>query len=237
MKDIIVIGESHTRSFALRNNLYPFFMGNGKEINLFKKNIDSVNKKINQVLNGIDNNKSLVFLYLGEPNCRYVINDSWDIHWKILKGQNITFDIDKCKDRLNSCIENMKILSNKIDYLITPTTALDITNTTLKYFNTTLKQEFGDKVIDIFEKSIDEELKTLDEFKSNNWEKDPIHLNSGISDVFLNILHDNGIIDDKSYYNSTVNTNFDTHFIRDNQFEISKFGSYVIKNNKSYAKY
>ena len=54
MKKLIILGESHTRSFAYRKNIFPFFMGSGMYINLDKSNITKVNTKIKEVLSTID---------------------------------------------------------------------------------------------------------------------------------------------------------------------------------------
>lgn len=54
MKKLIIIGESHTRSFSYRDNVLPFFMGNGKTINLSTKNITKIDSKIKNILSTID---------------------------------------------------------------------------------------------------------------------------------------------------------------------------------------
>ena len=38
MENIIIFGDSHTRSYTNRKNIFPFFFGPGKEYNLFLQN-------------------------------------------------------------------------------------------------------------------------------------------------------------------------------------------------------
>ena len=45
MENIIIFGDSHTRSYKNKKNIFPFFLGTGKEYNLFKHNIQKIEKK------------------------------------------------------------------------------------------------------------------------------------------------------------------------------------------------
>ena len=229
MKKLVILGESHTRSFAYRKNILPFFMGSGKDINLDKSNIKKVNTKIKQVLSNIDRSECLTFLYLGEPNCRLPIKNHWTPHWDELhKGLEVNSYIDK--QYLKECLDNMSNLElESIDYIITPTGAYDPVQPALLYFNNLLKEKYNDKVIDIFSKTIDDKVKTKNSYKAKNWIEDPIHVNSKVAEDFLKILSDKNIIDSVNLYNSEIDGYFGTHLIRN--ADKSKFGSYVIKKN------
>jgi hypothetical protein len=49
MKQIVIIGDSHTRGFAFRDNIIPVFLGPGKEINLDPKNRNQIFKKLKKI--------------------------------------------------------------------------------------------------------------------------------------------------------------------------------------------
>lgn len=228
MEKLVILGESHTRSFSYRENIFPFFMGSGMYINLDKSNIKGVNKKIKEVISAIDKSECLTFLYMGEPNCRFPIKNHWTPHWDELhKGLEVKSYVDE--DYLKECLDNLSNLQlENIDYIITPTGAYDPVQPALLYFNNLLKKRYGDKVIDIFSKTIDSKLRTKDIYKAKDWKEDPIHVNSRISEDFLEILNDRNIIDDVSSYSSEIDGYFGTHLLRADR---SKFGSYIIKNN------
>ena len=116
MKDIVILGESHTRSFSYRKNILPFFMGSGKIINL--DNIKSINKAINNIILKLNKKECLIFLYIGEPNCRYPIKNHWTPHWdEIQKGLDVKSYVDK--EYLQNCINKYSNLELKdIDYIL-----------------------------------------------------------------------------------------------------------------------
>lgn len=226
MKDIVILGESHTRSFSYRKNVLPFFMGSGKTINL--DNIKVINNSIDNIILKLNKKECLIFLYIGEPNCRYPIGNTWTPHWdEIHGGLNINSYIDK--EYLHNCINRYSNINlQDIDFILTPTGAYDPVQPALSYFNSLLKEKFGDKVIDIFSKTVDKNLKTLDKYKAKDWKRDPIHVNSKISEDFLQILKDKNIIDNIENYKSNVDGYFGTHLLRIQ--DKSQFGSYIIKD-------
>ena len=241
MKKLIIIGESHTRAFAYRENVLPFFMGNGKNINLNTKNILTINNKIKTILSTINKENSIIFLFLGEPNCRYPLKNSWDPHWdEILKKKTVKPLVDV--EHMTKCIENLSEIDlSNIDYILTPTGAYDPVIPALNKFNELLRDKFKDKVIDIFSNTIDDDLKVLDIYKAKNWVKDPIHLNSKISEDLLLILKNKNLINSVKDYKSKVDGYFGTHLpsnfgrfddngkFTDSKITLSKFGSYIIK--------
>lgn len=228
MKKLIILGESHTRQFAHRKNIFPFFMGSGKHINLDKDNISKVTTEIKKILNNFDKKQYLTFLYLGEPNCRFPLKNHWTPHWDEIKsGKEVKPFI--AKSYLQECIFNLgEIDLSNIDYILTPTSAYNPTQPALQYFKNILINEYPEKVINIFSNTIGPDLKVLDEYKAKNWEEDPIHVNSKIAEDFLNILKKKNIINSIDDYKSTINGYFGTHLLRNTNK--SKFGSYIISN-------
>lgn len=228
MKKLVILGESHTRSFSHRENILPFFMDTGKMINLEKSNLPHINERITKIKSEIDFNNNVVFLYIGEPNCRLKVRGHWEPHWdEIKKGIKVNPNVDK--EYLNECIDNMDMIDmGHIDYIITPTGAYDPVIPSLKYFNDLLKEKYGSKVIDIFTNTIDKDMRVLDEYKAKDWFADPIHLNSKVSEDLIHILEQRGIIDNINDYKSDIDGYFGTHLILKN-IKKSNFGSYVIK--------
>lgn len=224
-KKIIIIGESHTRQFALRRGVVPLFAGNGKNINL--DNPDIVQEKINSVTKTKKYNfEKKTFLYIGEPNCRIKLRGHWTPHWDELRcGIKVKSKVDK--NYLNECVSKYKELDLRgIDYLITPTCAYDPVVPSLIYFNDLLKSEFKTKVIDIFSHTYDDSMKVKEDFKAKDWLKDPIHLNSKASDIFFSELKDRNIIEDVTSYLPEIEGHFGTHIIFEK--DRTKFGTYVL---------
>jgi hypothetical protein len=201
-------------------------MGSGKTINL--NNIEIVNEGVNKVIKSIgDLNDLLVFLYIGEPNCRIKLTNHWTPHWDDLHhGKKINTEPDL--KYLKICINKYNAIDMKnIDYIITPTCAYDPVLPSLEIFNNLLKDQFGEKVIDIFQYTKNEQGKVLNDLKAKDWKKDPIHLNSKICDIFLKELIQKNIINSDMYYSQQLDGHFGTHIFRCT--DRSKFGSYIIK--------
>jgi len=224
MNKLVILGESHTRHFSYRKNITPVFMGSGKTINL--NNVELLNKSIEKSILQIDG--GLNFLYVGEPNARLKLANHWTPHWdEIRKGQRI--DPKPNTEYINESIDNFKKINlDKIDFIITPTCGYDPVIPSLILFNDLLKQTFGDKVIDIFTPSINGD-KVRKEYLSPNWKQDPIHLNSRICNVFLDMLLTKGVIQNIEDYSKLVDYEFGTHLLRDGNYKMSNFGSYILK--------
>lgn len=184
MKKILIIGDSHTRSFAFRKNIIPVFLGPGKKINLEPKNIRIIKKKLNYLKNIFDEAEYEKYLILGEPNIRYQLGHGWYPHTL----ENINSKIDT--EYIEECAERLISLSLKFDSkIITPVSGYSQNLKGLLYFANYLKKQNLVNVIDIFSKTLtgsNVESKYLIE----NYKSDPIHLNLKISDVFIDEINE-----------------------------------------------
>lgn len=228
MREIYIIGESHTRHFAYRKNVFPIFMDSGKTINLENTNI--VNSKIRATLDKIEkssNRERLVFLYLGEPNCRIKLAGHWTPHWDDIRyGKKI--DPTPDKEYIEFCAKKYDDIDlSRVDYIISPTCAYDPVIPSLVFLNSILENKFKDKYVNILKYSIDDNFKVLDKYKAKDWEKDPIHLNSRISDRFFEEIRKMNIIDENENFDMEIDGHFGTHLLR--CADKSKFGSFIIR--------
>ena len=236
MENIIIFGDSHTRSYKNRKNIFPFFLGTGKEYNLFKHNIQKIEKKIDSFFSKYPNNYSqtLFCLNFGEPNCRYLLNNDWLIFSKIKLKQWNEIPIINKNNEIFNLIENyddiinvlMKYTNNIV--IITPSTAFFPSYNYMTYFNTLLKNKYGDKVIDIYNEIAQPSLYDIKKYEkivckksllNNDIEYDPIHLNNNIVDIFIDILKRKHILSQKFYteinesFVFKVNSKFNTNIL------------------------
>lgn len=223
MKQLVLLGDSHTRSFTYIDNVIPVFMGAGKSINLSTENIDNL-KKLMLRCKGVLGDDYMFVTLLGEPNIRYQLKNNWAVHTTDFKG-----DTDVNTEYLDECIENYKNLFDELEfisYIVTPTTAYTPSLNSMKYFNDKLKETFGDLVIDTFSTIIE----NLDDYTSSNYEYDPIHLNSKLSNVLISELSKmNPKIKPSDY--KALSEPFDCNDVRD-LYTKSPFGTYTIENKK-----
>ena len=229
-RKIAIMGDSHTRSFAHISNTIPVFLSSGSTINLDDKFYLGVSEKIKKVYSEISEIESDVvfFLYLGEPNVRYQLNNDWYVHW----DKKFIYDGSINKKYLDKCLDNYRKIIDSLDfypYVITPTTAFNPSLPSLKYFNLNLKRQFGERVVDIYTDTIDRETGTVKEsLRDPNFERDPIHLNSSISRIFFKRVVESGIINDtEPFVISKEFCSLDPEI--KGSFSISQFGTYCLK--------
>ena len=227
---LFIFGDSHTRSFMDIKNIYPFFFGPGQNFNLNNNSYNNIIVNIHKffnLYNNVNSSDNIYFLYFGEPNCRYLVDNNYypfkiDINlWKNYKS-------DKNKlIQLNEIFRNYDKIINTIEkytnnyYIITPTTGFHPTLYYMNYFNKYLSEKYNTKVINLYDNILinDNELKNF--YLNKNLQYDPIHLNSNIVKLFLDILERKKIIHDKNIY---VNINY-----IDNKFKKhDKFNTYVV---------
>jgi hypothetical protein len=223
MENIIIFGDSHTRSYINHKNIFPFFIGPGKEFNLFKHNIQNIKKKIDSFFcrYHYDYSKTLFCLNFGEPNCRYLLNNDWYLFknielklWKEIPIVNKNNEIFNLIENYEDIIKLLKKHTNNI-VIITPTTAFFPSYNYMTYFNSILKNKYGDMVIDIYNEIAHPsiyDIKKYDKIECkkslyNDIEYDPIHLNNNIADIFIDILNRKQILSQKFY--TVINKSFE----------------------------
>ena len=217
---IFIFGDSHTRSFMNRKNIYPFYLGSGKEFNInndkYNNIIDNINKFFFKYKEEISKD-SLFFLYFGEPNCRYLVDNNYTPFEKnISLWKNYESDYKKLKC-LDDLINNYDKVVNTIKkytenyFIITPTTGFYPSFFYMDYFNKHLKEKYKMKIINIYDKVINEDGLVDGYYLNKNFHKqgrkgvarswgDPIHLNNNVSGLFLDILKNRNLINDKKIY-------------------------------------
>lgn len=230
-KDIVLLGDSHTRSYNFITNLYPVFLGTGKNINLDDSNIENTIRAINQVRGKLGTGCTFV-TKLGEPNVRYQLNNDFSIHTD--KSFKYTGNINH--SYLDRCVENYKNMVDSlgfISYVTSPTTALNYSFDSLKYFNNKLSEAFGDRFINIYSHTVEgNEFKN--EYKAKDYNYDPIHLNSKVSDLFLSELSKKDKIYNLEYYKKLSgefeNKDVTTGALFGTGLAKNRFGTFTIKD-------
>lgn len=223
MKEIVILGDSHTRSFANINNIIPVFLGSGKVVNLSDYGTKVILESTRSLIKSLSNQYTFIML-LGEPNIRYQLKNDWNVHFTNFNKPDV---VDT--SYIDNCIKNYEYLINElgiISYIITPTTGYTPSLSAMTYFNRKLKETFGDIVIDIFTDTLVGES-VADNYKSTNYNHDPIHLNSTISDVLLSKLKTKSNTFNIDNYNK-LSSPFDCNDVRD-IYKKSPFGTYTFK--------
>ena len=229
MKKIMIIGDSHTRSFALRKNVYPVFLGNGKKINLSYTSLINLEKQLIKLFKKINRDEYHCFIYLGEPNVRYQLMNNWYPHLE----DNIKVNVNK--SYLKKCASNYIKIAEKYNLsIITPTTGLDECIIPMKFFiKCLLKNKTPTTyIVDMFSKTV-KSFKIIDEYKNQNYSEDTIHLNSKVCDLFLDILLEQNFITKDDRMNFFENITFDQFDNRDliRAFKSNKFNTLTIKED------
>ena len=177
---INVFGDSHTRIFGNVKDVNSYWLGPGRDVNLQDGEIDLIKERIKKV-NPAKSDTN--YLFFGEPNVRYQLN--WDHHiFKNIPMNQVEAIVRK--DYLDKVIENYKELIDNLHFetkLITPCSPYHPSIPGLKYFNKRLKEVFGDKVVDIFQYTIDENDNPKMVFRRKKID-DPIHCNNRLRTIF-----------------------------------------------------
>jgi len=230
MKRIVVVGDSHTRSFAFRDNIIPVFLGPGKEINLDSKNKNQVFKKIKKIKKMFPIDRYDIYIYMGEPNIRFQLGFGWSPH---LEKSQVLSNVNK--EYIAVCCDNYIEYANFLNAkILTPTTGYAPSIEGLKYLTKLLKEKAKEHIIDIFSETI--MTNTVKPFLlQKNYLYDPIHLNLNISKVFLDKL---SIIDSKiniDNFKCKDNLNINSKDLESVFFK-NKFGTLSLQKNNFFIK-
>lgn len=131
-KQIIVIGDSHTRSFAESDYFLPIFMGSGKVHNFINEHFAQFTEK--KLLNTMsrfskDDNFMLVF---GEPDCRWNTYNSWQKPLIPIKGGPVKIS-DSLARFKSSILKIRKLYHNLIIYNANPHERIEGNETALTW--------------------------------------------------------------------------------------------------------
>lgn len=85
---ISVIGDSHSRVFSNTNIFTPFFIGPGSKFNLIQ-NPKGIKSRVKNILKQIHKEFDYNMLIIGEPSCRYQVNNDHYIYQKDFKNFNV----------------------------------------------------------------------------------------------------------------------------------------------------
>lgn len=240
IRKIYIIGESHTRSYAYRNNIVPIFIGSGRNVNL--ANLKKIKPKIIKILKNIEKDSIVCFL-LGEPDCRHQLGYGWDVCYestipplleRTLRFVPSKIDKEYLDDKINNYFEFLKEIScmNFTIGVISITGVYYPTIPAIRYCNNKLKELISTNknilFLDIFDDVLHENLSRVKkEYADPNPVRDCIHINSKASDLLLDKLPEQLQIDTLNY----KKLGKDLYSSRDviNSFKFNKeFGSYTI---------
>lgn len=241
VKKIYILGESHTRSFCFRRNVYPIFLSSGKAINFQRKG--AIIEKITKVLNSGQILKSdILCLYLGEPDSRFQLGYDWYPHYNNVKNKKLRIVKSKVdKQYLDNAVktysEILETINNKFGrtiHLIGPTGSYPSATKALLYLNRKIeslcKSRDYLKYVNIFDDTLGNDGKVLSKYlPPKGLVEDPIHLNSKVSDILIDKLFEiesirkkENFVMSKDHYNSLEVKN---------KFKMDpKFGSFTLKD-------
>lgn len=219
---IIVLGDSHTRAFAHRKDVYPFFMGPGSKIN-FNNGVQLIKNKIRQFVDLFDlTDADWVFFHLGEPDCRLQLGAGWHPH----KKMNVQSKVNK--KYLIQCVSNyvsiLSIVKTANLGVIGAATAYPPAFAAVRFFNGQIKEKVQN-YFDIFEHAC-EGVQVKQEYRDPDFKRDPLHLNSKIADYWIMELEKSGITKAKDH--QLTRQPFNVMDVK-KDFIVTKFGSLTTK--------
>lgn len=181
-KQIIVIGDSHTRSFGLSDYFLPIFMGIGN-VNNFTTDpfAQSTEETILRIMSHFKRDDNFMIV-LGEPDCRWNTYKKW--FPPLLVKNPVNKIIDSVSRFKRAMLKIKKLYNNLILYSANPHLRSDQNETTLLW----------NKEVSVFSKAnnilfcdiYNEVLNDLNSFLID--EIDEIHLNESIQELVLRRL-------------------------------------------------
>jgi len=227
---IFIFGDSHTRSFQNINNIMPFFFGQGQKFSLNNANYKRIKNNINIFFKKYDkfiNDSDMYFLYFGEPDCRYLVDNNYYPFNKPMKSWKEYKTLENNKKYLEVYINNYEKIVNCIKeytnnyYIITPTTGFFPTFFYLDEFNRLLCNRFSNNVVNIYKNIFDDNKNIKQKLLNKDMQYDPIHLNENNIDILLETLIEQKIIKDRREFESCIHK-------KNNFKKNSKFNTYDV---------
>lgn len=237
MARIFIIGHSHLRSLNNNNLITRFFIGPGSNYNLLDNSIDNIYFKINILFEkNIFNDDDIIFLFFGEPACRYSLINNLYPHkipiskYKETYKKNMESYTNKIiEDSILNYVKLYNYISSKHNntYVLSATTSFFPIINKVKYFNRILKSKIP-KYISIFSETLDNNNNIKDMFLNKNfkneteysfyknYEYDPIHMSNNLSNIFMKNISDiikKIIVFDGKKYNMNKNNKYNSYII------------------------
>jgi len=185
-RQIIVIGDSHSRSFGGSDYILNIFMGQGRVNNFTNKNQAKITeKRLLQIMSHFKKDDYFLLTF-GEPDCRWNTYSSWNPQSVKNPTNKIINSISNFK---KSILKIKSLYKNLIIYNVAPHTR-DDQNATNQIWNkniSTFCEENDLFFCDIY----DEVLKDLDSHLvelSGDRGIDPVHLGTSIQELVIKKL-------------------------------------------------
>lgn len=193
MKDrIIVLGDSHVRTFAKTNVFYPFFLGPGKKINYINgTHRNKTKNKIHHVMSNFDKDDIFLFVF-GEPDCRWWTGNGWHSWLKLTNDAVNLPELNNSIKRYQDVINDIKELGyeNVIIYNATASEN-DKQNNQIYIWNSSMKNFCDKNKIPFIDLS---DIILVDKKINPEFLVDMIHLNDKPAKLVFNILMDKELI-------------------------------------------
>jgi len=202
-KQIIAIGDSHSRSFANSDYFISVFMGTGKENNFTSDDFAIKTEiKLLKIMSHFKKNDHFM-LVLGEPDCRWNTYNDWNT--RISEGKQNKI-IDSTSRFETSLLKIKQLYDNLIVYNVAPHTRNDqnLINQTWNSKISSFCQKYGIFFCNIY----NEVLSNLDKYLIKG---DHCHLNHSVQELVIKKLQIN-----KKITNVPVDDNlfnFDQRFL------------------------
>ena len=199
MKKIIVLGDSHVRSFAKNKYFLPLFVGPGKTTCFINdKTSKETKNKVIDILSKFEKDDRILLVF-GEPDCRWWSGQGWH-PWNSkekpsLNENGLNTSINRFKNFIETILN--KGYSNIVVYNTTPSER-EVQNSAVKIWNMDIENFCFGKTIPFI--NLNEELFNEGMIKTE-YLADPIHLNEKSVNLTLKIFNNMDII---QYDGSTV---------------------------------
>jgi len=186
-RQIIVIGDSHSRSFGGSDYFISIFQGVGKINNFTNKNVaKTTERSLLQIMSHFKKD-DYFFLAFGEPDCRWSTYDSWHPSIPVKNPKNKIFN--SISNFKKSILKIKSSYKNLIIYNVAPHTRGD-QNETNQIWNkniSTFCEENDLFFCDIYDEVLNDLDSHLVELGGNRG-TDPVHLGNSIQELVIKKL-------------------------------------------------
>lgn len=186
-RQIIVIGDSHSRSFGGSDYFIPIFLGAGKVNNFTNENLaKTTEKRLLQIMSHFKKDDYFLLTF-GEPDCRWSTYDSWHPSIPVKNPKNKIFN--SISNFKKSILKIKSLYRNLIIYNVTPHMR-DHQNITNQIFNkniSTFCEENDLFFCDIYDEVLNDLESHLVELDRNRG-IDSCHLGNSVQELVIKKL-------------------------------------------------